>query len=83
MFITRPKKIGTCLDRIPIKAAETLLNADDRPWEPKSDLRQARAHANPVGTSEPSIEAFITYGFEEAMALSKGIARSYWRWRGP
>jgi hypothetical protein len=50
-------------------AAETLLHADDPPWEPKSDLRQARALAILVCTSEPSIEAFITYGFEEAMAI--------------
>jgi hypothetical protein len=32
-------------------------------------VRARRAHATLVCTSEPSIEAFITYGFEEAMAI--------------
>jgi hypothetical protein len=43
-------------------AAEALLLADDPPWDALSDLRQARALASLVCTSEQSIEALISFG---------------------
>jgi hypothetical protein len=50
-------------------AAEALLHADDPPWDALSDLRQARALASLVCTSEQSIEALICFGYEEALSI--------------
>jgi hypothetical protein len=50
-------------------AAETLLHADDPPWEPKSDLLQAQSLASLVCSSPGAVDALLTFGFEEAMAL--------------
>jgi serine/threonine protein kinase len=50
-------------------AAEMQLHPGDPPMEPKSDLSQARALAGLVATSEPSVEAFVKFGLEEAKSI--------------
>jgi ATP-dependent Zn protease len=50
-------------------AAESLLYPDAEPWVAHSDIRQARKLASIICTSEPSIDAFVLVGLEEAKSL--------------
>jgi hypothetical protein len=50
-------------------AAETLLFPDDAPWIAHSDIRQARALASIICTSEAAIDAYLLFGLAEAKAL--------------
>jgi hypothetical protein len=50
-------------------AAETLLHPDDAPWIAHSDIRQARALASIICTSEAAIDAYLLFGLAEAKAL--------------
>jgi hypothetical protein len=50
-------------------AAETLLHPDDGPWIAHSDIRQARALASIICTSEAAIDAYLLFGLAEAKAL--------------
>jgi hypothetical protein len=50
-------------------AAETLLHPDNEPWIAHSDIRQARALASIICTSETAIDAYLKFGAEEAKSL--------------
>jgi hypothetical protein len=50
-------------------ASETLLYPDDGPWIAHSDIRQARALASLVCSSESAIDAYLLFGLAEAKAL--------------
>jgi hypothetical protein len=50
-------------------AAETLLFPDAAPWIAHSDIRQARALASIICTSETAIDAYLLFGLAEAKAL--------------
>jgi hypothetical protein len=50
-------------------AAETLLHPDDKPWIAHSDIRQARALASIICSSESAIDAYLLFGLAEAKAL--------------
>jgi hypothetical protein len=50
-------------------AAETLLFPDDAPWVAHSDIRQARALASIICTSEAAIDGYLLFGLAEAKAL--------------
>jgi hypothetical protein len=45
------------------------LLPDDAPWTAHSDIRQARALASIICTSEAAIEAYLSFGLAEAKAL--------------
>jgi hypothetical protein len=50
-------------------AGELLLHLDCEPWVARSDIRQARALASLICSSEDSITAYLEFGREEAGAL--------------
>ena len=50
-------------------AAETLLHPDCEPWIAHSDIRQARALASLICSSETAIDAYLLFGLAEAKAL--------------
>jgi hypothetical protein len=50
-------------------AAETLLYPEEAPWIAHSDIRQARALASIICTSEAAIDAYLLFGLAEAKAL--------------
>jgi hypothetical protein len=50
-------------------AAETLLHPDCEPWVAHSDIRQARALASLICSSESAIDAYLMFGLAEAKAL--------------
>jgi hypothetical protein len=50
-------------------AAESLLHPDDDPWIAHSDIRQARALASLICSSEFAIDAYLMFGLAEAKAL--------------
>jgi hypothetical protein len=50
-------------------ASESLLYPDDEPWIAHSDVRQARALASIICTSEAAIDAYLLFGLASAKAL--------------
>jgi hypothetical protein len=50
-------------------AAETLLHPDCEPWIAHSDIRQARALAGLICSSESAIDAYLMFALAEAKAL--------------
>jgi hypothetical protein len=50
-------------------AGELLLHPECTPWTAHSDIRQAKALASLICTSEASIDAYLRFGAEEAKAL--------------
>jgi hypothetical protein len=50
-------------------AAETLLHPDCEPWVAHSDIRQARALASLICSSESAIDAYLIFALAEAKAL--------------
>jgi hypothetical protein len=50
-------------------AGESLLHPECTPWVAHSDIRQARALAGLICSSEESITAYLEFGAEEARAL--------------
>lgn len=48
---------------------ESLLHPECTPWVAHSDIRQARALAGLICSSEESITAYLEFGAEEARAL--------------
>ena len=50
-------------------ASETLLHPDCEPWVAHSDIRQARALASMICSSESAIDAYPMFGLAEAKAL--------------
>jgi hypothetical protein len=50
-------------------ASETLLHPDCEPWVAHSDIRQARALASMICSSECAIDAYLMFGLAEAKAL--------------
>jgi hypothetical protein len=58
-----------CVDLCGGSAAETLLHPDCEPWVAHSDIRQARALANLICSSERAIDAYLMFALTEAKAL--------------
>jgi hypothetical protein len=50
-------------------ASESLLLPDEAPWVAHSDIRQSRALASLICTSESSIDAYLEFGLVQAKAL--------------
>jgi hypothetical protein len=50
-------------------ASELLLYPECTPWVAHSDIRQARALASIICTSESAIDAYLKFGTEEAKSL--------------
>ena len=50
-------------------ASESILYPHDQPWIAHSDIRQARALAGLICSSESGIDAYLLFGLAEAKAL--------------
>ncbi|MBN9039843.1 MAG: hypothetical protein J0H38_01030 [Rhizobiales bacterium] len=50
-------------------AAETILHTDNPPWDAVSDVVKCKTLATLICSSERSIEQFMIFAFEEAVAL--------------
>lgn len=50
-------------------AAETVLHTDNPPWDAVSDVVKCKTLATLICSSERSIEQFMVFAFEEAVAL--------------